>query len=80
MLLTNPLSQIQRDIYIMNVLVQTVERHFLRHLKEIVPQKLELTEIENLAREDGVKEARRKALALEIDVLKESLRALEEIQ
>ena len=57
-----------------------MERHFLRHVKEIVPQNLELAEIENLAREDGVKEARRKALASEIDVLKESVRALEEIQ
>ncbi len=64
----------------MNVLVQTVERHFLRHLKEIVPQNLELAEIEKLAREDAVKEARRKELASEIDVLKESLRALEGIQ
>ncbi|KAF4945002.1 hypothetical protein FGADI_12261 [Fusarium gaditjirri] len=54
--------QIVRDTYIMNVLTQVQERHFLRNIVKLIPDDLCLTEIQELIKEDD--EAGRKKLEL----------------
>ena len=78
--LADTFLQIDRDIYLANVLRQAVERHFLRHIADIVPRQLTPEEIAKLTRADGAKEARRREVELEMDVLRKSLSALEDIQ
>ncbi|KAK3901794.1 P-loop containing nucleoside triphosphate hydrolase protein [Staphylotrichum tortipilum] len=73
------LYQIELDIYITNVRRQTVERHFLRKIREIIPDALEAQEIEALTREDSANEAKKKEVEQELAVLEKSLRVLEEL-
>ncbi|KAF5639238.1 dynamin family [Fusarium sp. NRRL 52700] len=55
--------QVVRDTYIMNVLTQVQERHFLRNIVMLVPDNLSLAEIHDLVKDDD--EAGRKKLELQ---------------
>lgn len=59
---------------------QTVERHFLRKIREIIPEALDAKQIERLTREDSANEAKKKEVEREMEVLEESLRVLEDLQ
>ncbi|KAK0648572.1 P-loop containing nucleoside triphosphate hydrolase protein [Cercophora newfieldiana] len=71
---------IERDIYITNVLRQVVERHFLRHIDEILPKSLTEAEMERLVQKDTVEEARKMEIKKDMAVLRQSLEALEGIR
>ncbi len=73
-------KQIDRDIYITNVRRQVVERHFLRHLADILPDGLSPEDMEKLIQKDSVEEARKKEIKIEMEILRRSLSALEVIQ
>jgi hypothetical protein len=64
----------------MNVLRQVIERHFLRHLAEILPKRLDPDKIEELAQKDSSEEARKLKIKKEMGLLKSSLEALESIR
>ncbi len=59
---------------------QTVERHFLRKIREIIPDALDAHEIERLTREDSANEAKKKKVEQKMEVLEKSLRVLEDLQ
>jgi len=66
--LLTPFPQIDRDICI-TVFRQAVERHFLRHIAEIVLKQLGAPDIKKVTREDGVKEAKRLEIVREMEIL-----------
>ncbi|KAK0747205.1 P-loop containing nucleoside triphosphate hydrolase protein [Schizothecium vesticola] len=67
---------IERDIYIINVVRQVGERHFLRHIAKILPKDLEESEREMLVRNNTAEEARKMEIKKEMAVLEESLAVL----
>ncbi|RYP48608.1 hypothetical protein DL768_005528 [Monosporascus sp. mg162] len=71
---------IDRDIYIANVLRQVIERHFLRHIEENIPKRLDSDKIKDLTRKDNREELRKNEIKKEIKVLESSLEALEGIR
>ena len=71
--------QIERDIYITNVVRQVVERHFLRHIAKILPRHLSEAEMEMLVKSDTIEEAKKAKIKREMAVLKESIGVLDGI-
>ncbi|KAJ3550312.1 hypothetical protein NM208_g37 [Fusarium decemcellulare] len=56
---------IARDTYILNVLTQVQERHFLRQIEELIPDDLDAVAIEDLLKEDDAAERRKEELRKE---------------
>lgn len=71
--------KIDRDVYIMNVLKQVEERHFLRHLATIVPLHLDINRVKAFVLENRINEQKRKRLESELNNYKISLSLLEEL-
>lgn len=68
--------QIDRDIYIINVMRQVIERHFLRHLEETIPKRLDTESVQLLVPEDSNNAIRRAEITNEIGTLESSLKVL----
>lgn len=60
--------------------MQVVQRHFLRNITDVIPEKLSVEEIESLTHEEGVDEARKKEVKAEIGELERLLAALKGIR
>ena len=72
--------QIERDIYITNVVRQVVERHLLRHIAEILPTNLNEDDMKKLVKNDTIEEAQKAEIKRKMGVLEASLKVLDGIQ
>ncbi|KAH7303100.1 P-loop containing nucleoside triphosphate hydrolase protein [Stachybotrys elegans] len=71
---------IDRDIYIINVQRQVIERHFLRHIEELVPKLQDFDDIKKLTMKDSSEEIQKQKIKKEIENLESSLDALDGIR
>ncbi|KAJ3536939.1 hypothetical protein NM208_g2060 [Fusarium decemcellulare] len=70
--------QIARETFIMNVWTQVQERHFLRNIKKLIPDDLDLLDIQELTREDDKAGENKANLQRERDNLRKARDALNE--
>ncbi|KAF4452852.1 P-loop containing nucleoside triphosphate hydrolase [Fusarium albosuccineum] len=70
--------QIARETFIMNVWTQVQERHFLRNIKKLIPDDLDLVDIQELTKEDDETGRAKARLQRDRDDLRKARDALNE--
>ncbi|KAF6826247.1 dynamin family protein [Colletotrichum plurivorum] len=71
---------ISRDIYISNVIVQVVERHFMRDIQKLIPDDLDEKRVQELLKEDSDSARKRAELRKEKSRFEKALQTLKNFQ
>ncbi|KAF6817733.1 vacuolar sorting protein VPS1 [Colletotrichum musicola] len=71
---------ISRDIFISNVIMQVVERHFMRDIQKLIPDDLDEKEVQELLKEDSDSARKRAELRKEKSRFEKALQTLKSFQ